>query len=177
MEKETAVQSPTRQMIVFKIADEVFATDIEITREVIRLDAITPVPGAPEAVAGITSVRGRIVPLLELGVLFHIGGHTSLNAYILLVDLPDSEVVGMIVDEILEIRHFSVEEITTAPKILNSKVSPDFIAGVILPKVGTDKAQVILLVDLAATINRSTAEILGHIKNTPAAAKILEENA
>ena len=177
MEKETETQSPTRQMIVFRIADETFAADIEIAREVIRLDAITPVPGVPEAIAGITSVRGKIVPLLELGVLFRIGRHTSLEAYILLVDLPGSEVVGMIVDEILEIRHFSVEEITTAPKILNSKVSPDFIAGVILPKADTDKEQVILLVDLAATINKSTAEILGHIKNTPAATNILEEKA
>jgi purine-binding chemotaxis protein CheW len=162
-------------MIVFRVTDEVFATDIAVTREVIRLDAITPVPGAPEAVAGITSVRGRIVPLLELGILFHIGSHTSLEAYILLLDLPDSEPVGMIVDEILEIRHFSVEEITTAPKILSSKVSPDFIAGVILPKAEADKEQVILLVDLAATITKSTAEMLGHIKSTPAAAKILEE--
>jgi len=175
--EDMATQSPTRQMVVFRTADEVFATDIEITREVIRLGTVTPVPGAPEPVAGIISVRGRIVPLLELGVLFHIGRHTSLEAYVLLVELPGSETIGMIVDEILEIRHFSAEEITTAPKILSSKVSPDFIAGVILPKANTDKEQVILLIDLAATITKSTAEILGHIKNTPAAAKILEENA
>jgi purine-binding chemotaxis protein CheW len=177
MEQETVAATPTRQMIVFRIGEETFATDISTTREVIKLEGTTPVPGVPAAVAGITNVRGKIMPLIELGVLLNIGAHTALEAMVLLVDNAGSELVGMIVDEVLEIRHFAVDEITAPPKVLGSKVSPDFIEGVILPKTASEGERVILLIDLAATISKSTADILERIQDTQAAPKTAEEEA
>jgi purine-binding chemotaxis protein CheW len=173
--QDSTAPTPTRQMIVFSVGSEAFATDISTTREVIRLEGITPVPGVPAAIAGITNMRGHILPLIELGELLHLGIHTALEAFVLVVDIPGSEVVGMIVDKVLEIRHFAADEITAAPKVLGSKVSPDFIAGVILPKTAADKEQVILLIDLAATINKSTAEMLERVKDTRAAANVSGE--
>jgi len=172
MDQDTVATVPTRQMVVFRIAEEIFTADIGVVREVIKLENVTPVPGSPDTVAGIVNIRGRIVPLLELGELLRIGKHTAKEAFVLLVDTPDNGVVGMVVDEVVEIRHFEVEEIKPAPKVLTTKVSPDFIAGVILPKNAKGDEDVMLLIDLYATVNKSIAEMLEQIRTTqPAVAK------
>jgi purine-binding chemotaxis protein CheW len=175
MEQETTATTPTKQMIVFRVTDEIFATDIGVVREVIKLEEVTPVPGTPDTIAGIINIRSRIVPLLELGALLHVGQHTASKPYILLIDTSDNGVVGMIVDEVLEIRRFDVEEIKPAPKVLSTKVSADFIAGVILPNSTDNEEDVILLIDLEATISKSIADMLNQVKGEQAAAKLTEE--
>lgn len=151
-------------MVVFKIADEVFASDIDVVREVIKLENLTPVPSSHDYIAGIVNIRGRIVPVMDLGSLLNVGPHDTNGAFILLIDTPNKEPVGMIVNNVTEIRHFSLDEIKTAPKILASKVAAEFIAGVILPESGTDDESVILLINLEAVIDASVARVLEQIR-------------
>jgi purine-binding chemotaxis protein CheW len=162
-EASSATTVKTRQMVVFKISDETFATPISAIREVIKLDHVTPVPGSSPSVAGIVNIRGKIVPLIELGILLQIGKHTSEKAYTLLINTKDNGLVGMIVDEVSEIHNFSEEEIKAAPNVIATRVSADFISGVILP-VNTEASEsVILLIDIEASITHSMSEIIAQI--------------
>ena len=49
-----------------------YALPIDAVREVVRLPAITRVPGLPEFVAGLVNVRGRVLAVLDLRPLLHL---------------------------------------------------------------------------------------------------------
>jgi len=155
----------TSQMVVFKVSDEVFASDINQIREVIKFDDVTPVPDSNEYVTGIVNIRGKIVPVIDLAIVLKIGAHNpEKQSYVMLINGPDNAIIGMLVDEVTEIRHFTAEEIKPAPKLVKSRVEAEFIAGVILPGNEQNEGKVILLVDLGAIINDAVIQAIDQVK-------------
>ena len=51
------------------LAAEAYAIPVEHVREVADLGAVTPVPGSGPEVLGVRNLRGRILPVLDLGFL------------------------------------------------------------------------------------------------------------
>lgn len=54
------------QVCTFEVGDLRFAIAVESVQEVLRAQAMTPVPRAPEAVRGLINLRGQIVTALDL---------------------------------------------------------------------------------------------------------------
>jgi len=50
----------------FLVDDDYFAVDVSLVREFARKMTVTPVPSAPDAVIGITNMKGRVITLLNL---------------------------------------------------------------------------------------------------------------
>lgn len=59
----------TAPMIAFRIGPRWFAISAIHVREVVTLEAITPVPGVSQRILGVALVRGRLVPILDLAGL------------------------------------------------------------------------------------------------------------
>jgi purine-binding chemotaxis protein CheW len=66
--------------LVVGVDDGRYAVPVSSVREVIRVGRLTPIPGAPPAVVGITNVRGEILPVLDAGALLgrSLGGKASI---------------------------------------------------------------------------------------------------
>ena len=62
---DPATMGPVR-LVSIELARELYGIDIRIVQEVIRVGTITRVPGAPSPIQGITSLRGKILPVLDL---------------------------------------------------------------------------------------------------------------
>ena len=63
---ETIVErAPARRACVVLLGGRPFAVDIAQTREVVVLDATTPVPGAPNPLVGVMNLRGHVLPVVE----------------------------------------------------------------------------------------------------------------
>ena len=58
-------RSPARRACVVRLGGRSFAVDVVDAREVVVLDAITPVPGAPEPLVGVMNLRGTALPVIE----------------------------------------------------------------------------------------------------------------
>ena len=56
--------------LVFRLGESSFGLPVADIREVMRVGAITRVPQAPFAVAGVTDLRGRVIPIVDLGARF-----------------------------------------------------------------------------------------------------------
>ncbi|MBW1956663.1 MAG: chemotaxis protein CheW [Deltaproteobacteria bacterium] len=56
--------------MTFRMAGEEFAVDIMQVQEIIRVTELTRVPKAPDFVKGITSLRNRLLPIVDLRALF-----------------------------------------------------------------------------------------------------------
>jgi purine-binding chemotaxis protein CheW len=55
-----------QQMVTFRIAKEEFAFPMERVREILRVETPKQVPDVPEYVLGVLTVRGQILPIVDL---------------------------------------------------------------------------------------------------------------
>jgi purine-binding chemotaxis protein CheW len=67
----THAQEDVRQMVTFRIAREEFAFLMEHVREILRVQSPKQVPEAPDYVLGVLTVRGQILPIIDLRTLLH----------------------------------------------------------------------------------------------------------
>lgn len=56
-------------LLVFQLGEERYALEASLVAEVLPLVAVTPIPQAPAAVAGIFNYRGKPVPAIDLSQL------------------------------------------------------------------------------------------------------------
>ena len=112
------------QLVVFDLAAEAYGVDIGAVREIIRMQDITKVPGAPAFVEGIINLRGNVIPVVDLRKRFVLPvSERNRDNRILVVDIGGQD-IGVVVDavtEVLRIAGDSVEPpsavITTADSI------------------------------------------------------------
>jgi purine-binding chemotaxis protein CheW len=55
------------ELACFAIGDVTLAVDVSHVREVARCPALTPLPKAPHLIEGVIDLRGRVIPVVDLG--------------------------------------------------------------------------------------------------------------
>lgn len=95
----------------FRIGDEQFVASREQVREVLMLpDAMTRVPGAKRWLLGIANLRGHLLPLIDVKLLFGLG-RTSLRRGARVISVNHREIpAGLVVDEVHGFRRFMDHE-------------------------------------------------------------------
>lgn len=102
------------EFLAFRVSHEAYALPLASVREILKLGAITEVPRAPADVLGIVSVRGRVTTVMDLRKRLRMPtAETTKHARVLLVDAGE-EVVGLLVDEVLQVYRLRSEEIEIA---------------------------------------------------------------
>ena len=64
-----APQKVPARLCVLTVDDSRYAVDLQHVREVFPIESITPMPGMPPVIIGMTNVRGSIVPIVDLRLL------------------------------------------------------------------------------------------------------------
>ena len=153
---KTSADSTLTEYIAFRVATATFAIQVSLVREIVRTAHITPVPRAPDAIIGITSFRGRIVTVVDLGRRLGLACSVITNddpfgqasrVRILMIDIG-SETVGLMVDEVLMVHRLGPLDVERA----SHAVGPDVdrhVAGIARPG---DGSEVILLLDAKALV-------------------------
>ncbi|MBS7660635.1 purine-binding chemotaxis protein CheW [Pseudomonas lalucatii] len=101
------------EVLMFSLSGELYAIGSEHVAEVLPLAQYTPLPGTPPHVLGIVSVRGHIVSLLDLRVLFDLplGGLSDKN-FVAILRSTEME-FGLLLDRVqgmARIRRDAVQE-------------------------------------------------------------------
>ncbi len=90
----------SEQYSTFLVADLFFGVDVLRVQEVLRYQAMTPVPQAPDVVQGLINLRGQIVTAIDMRRRLRLprrgGGQTPMN----MVVRTDEGAVSLLVDEI-----------------------------------------------------------------------------
>lgn len=60
------------EFLLFRLGDELYSIPMKRIQEIINIYGITPVPRAPEHLKGIISLRGKIIPVIDLKKLLSI---------------------------------------------------------------------------------------------------------
>ena len=100
-----------RELLAFRLGAEAYALPLASVREIGRLRPLTEVPRAPQDVLGVVSVRGRVTTVLDLRRRLRLpAGAPTRHARVLMVD-GGAEVLGLLVDEVLQVYRLREEEI------------------------------------------------------------------
>jgi purine-binding chemotaxis protein CheW len=100
---------------IFKIGDETFGIGIERVVEILKVQKIFTIPGLPEFLSGVMSVRGNIIPVMDLRLRF--GLQPSGKKERIIIVRYGKEKIGFLIDHIKEILSISSGEVMTPPSI------------------------------------------------------------
>jgi purine-binding chemotaxis protein CheW len=84
-----------------RVAGEQYALAVEHVAEVVEMDAVTPVPGAPRPLLGLRNLRGEIVPVVDLAAALGLRGESRPARVIIATD--DGRRAGFAIDEVLDV--------------------------------------------------------------------------
>lgn len=87
----------------FLIDDKYYGVELRHVLEIISIQSITTVPSTPNYVKGITNLRGRIVPVIEVRMRFGLETKPYDDRTCIIVLNIDEMYVGLIVDEVSEV--------------------------------------------------------------------------
>ncbi|MBU1176695.1 MAG: chemotaxis protein CheW [Alphaproteobacteria bacterium] len=119
--------------LTLRLQDEVFAIEAERVREILDMVPITGVPGAPPFVNGLINVRGRVVPLADLRVMFGMDRpEPDADTRIVVIELEsegDSTIAGIIADKVESVTDIEATSIQDAPRV-GMRWRKDFVRGI-----------------------------------------------
>lgn len=118
MQKEQNAQ--TALLSTFYVRDSLCALDAAGVQEVIRVESVTPVRHAPEAVRGVMNLRGKIVTLLDLGIVLGFGDSPLTKESRVFIIEDRNEFIGVLVDRVGEV----IETEASQPDSLPVNIPP-----------------------------------------------------
>jgi purine-binding chemotaxis protein CheW len=127
------------QFVTLALGEEVFAVPVAIVREI--LDYRTPfaIPEGPGYLVGLTDVRGRATPTIDLRAKLGLPSVAATAATrILVVDVPLEDRVlslGLVADRVIEVAAFTADEIEAKPDI-GVPWRSEYIEGVVRRETG-----------------------------------------
>lgn len=102
------------EVVIFTLGNEVFAINVSKTREILRWTGCRPVPTATPAFVGITTVRGVVLPLLDLRVFLGIESPVPMTqTKVMIVEFNDIR-LGFLVDSVERIHQISAGDLDSS---------------------------------------------------------------
>lgn len=148
--------STLQQLVTFELFGEVFALPILDVREIIRITAITPVPQAPSFVEGVINLRGQIIPIVDLRKRFGLDTQTATEeTRIIVVELGNGMVIGLIVDAVREVERIPSESILPPPALVAGSIGSEYIKG-----ISNHEDKMIVHIDMRKVFNSSEMSAL-----------------
>jgi purine-binding chemotaxis protein CheW len=122
----------TTQYLTFVLDNEVFAVDVARVREILEYTTVTRVPKTRKYMRGVINLRGGVVPVVDMRVLFGMSeADTTVNTCIIVMEIVadgTAFVIGALADSVREVMELDPGQIEAAPKV-GSRINSDVITG------------------------------------------------
>jgi len=143
-----------RQLVVFKVGTEEFAVDIMLTKEVVLMREITPVPETEAYVEGVMNLRGSLVPVIDFRKRLRAFRSSLPTDQRIIITNVDGRVAGLIVDGASEVIRVRSDLIEPVPHVIE-EIGAGYVEGII-----NLKERFITLIDLRKALG---GEITGEL--------------
>jgi len=142
-----AGQDMYQEFLCFKVSDEVYGVDIMDIKELIRPREVTEVPRTPSFVSGIISLRGVIIPIIDMLDRLGLVRDAVTGRERVIVVRQGESFSGLLVDEITQVVRIAIDAIEAPPTVLEG-IDRDFVSG-----IGRADGRMIILLNLPAIID------------------------
>jgi purine-binding chemotaxis protein CheW len=161
-EKRGSTRHLAGRYMTFKLASEEYGLAILRVREIIGLMDITRVPKTRDFIRGVINLRGKVIPVVDLRLIFNMNRTENTDQTVIIVvqwthgTTPTT--MGILVDEVLEVMNIQAEQIEPPPDLGSINGNNDFILG-----IGKADKRVISLLDIERVLSNGEADRLTSV--------------
>lgn len=117
METDNGVET----FLSFRLSEEVFAINVTQVLNILEMSPVTIIPKAPAYMKGVINLRGTVLPVVDLRIMFGLPEkETTVDTSIIVLNINlkgESVLVGILVDAVREVLELRNSEISPAPSI------------------------------------------------------------
>jgi len=132
------------QIVNFTVGDVNYGVPVEQVREVRDVQVVTPVPGAPSYVEGVTNLRGQIITVMDLRKRLNIEATNGGGEKFIVIEMGKAA-VGVVVDTVTEVSTIAGADIERHIQV--TKKLDNYVVG-----IGKQGENLIVILDLAKII-------------------------
>ena len=114
MTTQTAAAAATQQLVVLTLGTEEYALPIRQVQEIIRYTEPRAISSAEPWVRGVISLRGKIIPVFDLGLRLGVHAEPGEDQKIVIVETV-AGTAGVVVDGVEEVLTVGVDQLDEVP--------------------------------------------------------------
>ena len=117
------------EYLCFRVAHEAYAISIMAIKEIVKPREVTPVPRMPAFIMGVISLRGVIIPVMDMRLRLSLPVSSASGGRERIIVLRmDSGFCGILVDEVIQVARIIKSCIEDPPAVLDG-IDRDFVTG------------------------------------------------
>jgi len=122
------------QYLMIQLDHEIYAVNILCVEEIRNWEKPTKIPNAPFYVLGVINMRGIIVPIMDLRLLFSVGeavyNETTVVVVLTIETEEQTKTIGFVVDAVTDVLNVEEHELKPAPAF-GSTIAQQYIQGLV----------------------------------------------
>ena len=157
-DKQLSGDNAGNEFLVFTLGNEEYGIEILKVQEIRGYDRVTRIANTPDFIAGVTNLRGVIVPIVDLRVKFTLGSaEFDQNPVVIVLSLDSGRVVGIVVDGVSDVLALNAAQIKPAPEYTVT-LSTQYLLG-----LGSLDERMLILVDIEKLLNSEEMELIERV--------------
>lgn len=159
MERFDAARSvQASEYLTFRLGSEEYGIDILKVQEIRGYDTVTKIAGAPPYIKGVINLRGVIVPIVDLRLIFHLGEAKCDSFTVAVILNLGGRVIGAVVDSVSDVLELNAAQIKEAPQF-RSTLDANYVTG--LGTIGSaEQARMIILIDIEKLLSSTDVALI-----------------
>lgn len=144
MEDKTSTQlaETLSEYLAFTLGNEEYGFSILKVQEIRGYDSVTKIANAPNHIKGVINLRGSIVTIVDLRLMFGLANSTYDQFTVVIILNVANRVIGIVVDGVSDVITFRPNQIKSLPE-MGSRFNTEYLSG-----LGTIEQRMLLLVDI-----------------------------
>jgi purine-binding chemotaxis protein CheW len=142
--------------VLCRVAEANYLVSAEDVLQMESFAGATRVPGAREEVAGLVQIRGRVVPVLDLRILFGLPAIDPTIDSRVVVTKRGERTVGLLVDSAREVLKIPANEFQPPPSVVAQQTEG------LVKAVAQVGARLLMLIDLGRVIGEEVGKEQEH---------------
>ncbi|UCG78766.1 MAG: purine-binding chemotaxis protein CheW [Nitrospirota bacterium] len=118
-EVEVVKFRPLVELLVFNLVNEFYAFRLSDLQEVLKDQILTRVPKMPSFIIGLTSLRGKIIPVMDLNGRLEIKGERETGKKQIAIIKGTRGPIGMVIDKVVGVKRVEEDDIMEPPSHLD----------------------------------------------------------
>jgi purine-binding chemotaxis protein CheW len=145
------------EYLTFVLGSEEYGLEILKVQEIRGYDAVTQIANTPDFIKGVVNLRGKIVPIVDLRIKFHLGKVEYDEFTVVIILNLNGRVVGIVVDGVSDVMALKDDQIREVPSLVTS-IDTKYIVG-----LATVEARMLILVDIEQLMSSQEMALIDSV--------------
>lgn len=164
VQESPSASAPKSSFLTFCLEDDFYGIDTLAVEEIFLLPELTPIPEAARNVVGVFNLRGNILPVIDLKLRFGYPPADYTLTDSILVIKSEGLRVGLIVNQVRDVRNIAIHEITTEFAYQHDTIKTETIG--VQAGIARTNEQIVILLNADALVRSSDETSLENVSTS-----------